>query len=93
MINKFFLFIFEDIHYKKNNQRVTKRKKTFSRAIVQKEFRNISYQNNNEQTKRKNEHGLEICFLDKLIFLNFCKKFSKKKKRKTDKIFLKGESI
>ena len=90
LINKFFEVRFEDIHNKKNNQRVTKRKKTFSRAIVQKEFRNISYENNNEQTKRKNEHGLEICFLDKLIFLNFCKKFSKSKKRKTDKIFLKG---
>ena len=87
LINKFFEVRFEDtLQNQKLDQ--NKRKKTFSRAIVQKEIKNISYNNKN---KKKKENILLLNFFDKLIFINCCSKFSKAKKIKTDQIFFKGK--
>ena len=87
LINKFFEVRFEDtLQNQKLDQ--NKRKKTFSRAIVQKEIKNISYNNKN---KKKKENILLLNFFDKLIFINCCPKLSKAKKIKTDQIFFKGK--
>ena len=87
LINKFFEVRFEDtLQNQKLDQ--NKRKKTFSRAIVQKEIKNISYNNKN---KKKKENILLLNFFDKLIFINCCSKLSKAKKIKTDQIFFKGK--
>ena len=87
LINKFFEVRFEDtLQNQKLDQ--NKRKKTFSRAIVQKEIKNISYNNKN---KKKKENILLLNFFDKLIFINCCSKLSNAKKIKTDQIFFKGK--
>ena len=89
LINKFFEIRFEDtLHNQKLDQ--SKRKKTFSRAIVQKEIRNIAYSNQNHNKKKK-ENLFLLNFFDKLIFINCCSKLSKAKKIKTDQIFFKGK--
>ena len=89
LINKFFEVRFEDTLYNQKFDQ-NKRKKTFSRAIVQKEIRNIAYSNQNQNKKKRNNLFL-LSFIDKLIFINCCSKLSKAKKIKTDQIFFKGK--
>ena len=89
LINKFFEVRFEDTLYNQKFDQ-NKRKKTFSRAIVQKEIRNIAYSNQNQNKKKRNNLFL-LSFIDKLIFINCCSKLSNAKKIKTDEIFFKGK--